>query len=243
MDIQLQIQMSMRRLVILTVLVVGFIAGLGWACCLFYYDQRDKAEFVVKVTLSVGTISAVACALFGDFLRNLCDPIRVKIDLAARANNFLDDHGGKKVFCHHLTVVNGTPERAITNCRVWLKSVSVKSLDGKWDDKPRFAVPRLMEWAPSEYSRDKRTFSRDQVFDLGVTASNNGGFRLTVDRDQGGNFDRNFAVGQQLKLVFFVTADNYTRSEEFCFEVAIPKSEGGADTVTPSIVTLLESQT
>jgi hypothetical protein len=232
----------MRRTIIFTTLVGGFVTAIAWACVLFKYGDTQTADFVVKVTLSIGTLSAVVCALFGDWLRELSDPIRVKIGVPEENNNILDDFRDErdgqvyKAFCHHLEVTNCTPQRPLENCRVWLKKIFVEGLDGKWDDKTKFAVPRMMEWAPSEYSRDKRTFSKRQVFDLGMTLSCDRGFRLAVERDQGGNFNRNLNVGQKIKLVFFVTADNYTRSEESSFEIVIPKSQGAADTVTRSLV-------
>lgn len=235
----------MRRSIILTILVGGFVTAIAWACGLFKYGDTQTADFVVKVTLSIGTLSAVVCALFGDWLRELSDPIRVEIGVPAENNNILDDFRDErdgqvyKAFCHHLEVINCTPQRPLENCRVWLKKISVEGLDGMWENKTKFAVPRLMEWSPSEYSRDKRTFSKNQVFDLGMTLSSNRGLRLTIERDQGGNFNRYFSVGQKIKLVFVVTADNYTRSEEFSFEIVIPQSQGAADTVTRSLVSFV----
>jgi hypothetical protein len=236
----------MRRSIILTILVGGFVTAITWACGLFKYGDAQTADFVVKVTLSIGTLSAVVCALFGDWLREFCEPVRVKIGAPQENNNILDDYRDErdgqvyKSFCHHLEVINCTPQKPLENCRVWLKKISVEGLDGEWDNsRTKFAVPRLMEWAPSDYSRDKRTFSKRQVFDLGMTLSSNRGFRLTIERDQGGNFNRFFNVGQKIKLVFVVTADNYTRSEESSFEIVVPQSQGAADTVTRSLVTFV----
>jgi hypothetical protein len=93
-----------------------------------------------------------------------------------------------------------------------------------------------MEWAPSEFSRDERTFSTWQVFDFGMTIENNGGFVVCADRDQGGNFSRIFPVGQKVRFKFFVTADNYQKEEPFTFEVTVPQTVVG-ETVTPSTVT------
>ncbi len=95
-----------------------------------------------------------------------------------------------------------------------------------------------MEWAPFEYSKDRRTFSTDQVFDFGKTLSDNGGFEVTFCSEQGGTFPRRSKVGENRRFVFYVTADNYQRKELFCFEVTVPSSVAG-QTVTPAMVALV----
>ncbi len=92
-----------------------------------------------------------------------------------------------------------------------------------------------MEWAPSEYSRDKRTFSTKQVFDFGETLSNNGGFLVTIDRDQGGRFKPLFKIGKKVRFHFYATAENYQAEKEFCFEVEVLPSVPG-QIVTPATV-------
>ncbi len=82
-----------------------------------------------------------------------------------------------------------------------------------------------MEWAPAEFSRDKRTFLTDQLFDIGLTLSSNDGFLVTVERGQGGRFEPLFPVGAKLRLVFFATANNYRREKEFWFEIDVRQAE------------------
>jgi len=43
-------------------------------------------------------------------------------------------------------------------------------------------------------------------------------------------------VGQKLRFAFFVTANNYLKKQEFCFEIEVPQTAPGA-TVTPAKVT------
>jgi hypothetical protein len=203
----------------------------------WWREDPTTAEFVLKCVTPIGTVSAVIFALFGDYLREKIDPIRVSIEVPDESNTVFDrrDIGGKifDVYFHHLQVRNMTPHRAIRNCRVWMKRVLVQNVTDEWKEEAKTAVPRLMEWAPSEYSKDKRTFTNQQVFDFGQTISQNVGFELTVYHEQGGNFQQIFQIGKKVRFFFFVTADNYQAEELFCFEVEVPQSVPN-QSVTPS---------
>lgn len=203
-------------------------------------DNFSAADFVVKCGFVVAAFVAIILALYGDFFREWVFPIDVSIEIP-QGNVAFDkaraaDGQIVDTYCHHLLVRNLTPHRAVKDCRVWLKSVSVKNTRGEWEPKNQTPVPRLMEWAPSEYSRDKRTFATWQVFDFGRTISNNGGFELCIERDQHGAFPRKFSVGDKLRFFFFVTADNYQMEKEFSFDVDVMPSVPG-QTVTPATIT------
>ena len=180
-------------------------------------------------------------ALYGDYWREKVFPIDLKIEPAEESNTVFDkceiNGTSLDVYRHHLRVVNKTHHKAIKKCRVWLKQISAQNVAGEWKEEITFAVPRLMEWAPSEYSRDQRTFCTQQVFDFGTTLPNNGGFEVTIWREQGGTFkfNRRFPVGKKLRFVFFVTADNYQKEKTFKIQVEVPQSVQG-ETVTPAKV-------
>jgi hypothetical protein len=165
-------------------------------------------------------------ALFGDFFRNLLNPIRVKISLPKQSDNVVNQRGkgreyaGKYTYCQHLCVENLTPDRPIVNCRVWLESISAES------EAPQFAVPRLMNWAPSEWSNDQRTFSCEDVFDLGETIEGDVGFELSWNANIGGNLDRVVKTTQKWRVCLYVTADNYLKRKLFYFEISVPSSTG-----------------
>jgi hypothetical protein len=84
-----------------------------------------------------------------------------------------------------------------------------------------------MHWGPSEYSPYKRTFGSQQILDLGMTLSDDGGFFIDIFRRQGGTFKRIVEPGKTVGLVFFATADNYLKEEEFYFEISVPQSTRG----------------
>ena len=224
-------------LYLLLAVVVGFfIAAIG-----YYSSDPVKADFLLKCGSTIGTLSAIIVALFIDSWKAKAFPLKLRITTAPVNNTVTDYFEGENgsifaKYCHHLLVVNDTPHKTVVNCRVWLKSVSHFE-HGKWIEKEVIAVPRLMNWAPSEWSNEERTFSTSQVFDLGVTVGGNGGFVLSVNQKLGGNFERIFQVSSTLKFILFLTADNYQGYKEFTVKVVIPVMIEG-ETVTKSIVSM-----
>jgi hypothetical protein len=208
--------------------------------------QRASAVFGIRVLTSLSVITAVVLALFGDRLRELASPIRIQIKRPERDNDVIDwtnfvrdpnsgriekdtgqtwpphfDHlRGLQVFCQHLLVENLTKHRAIEDCRIWLEKVELL-VNNEWRREETFAVPRMIEWAPAEYSRNARTFCTNNVFDLGMTLDQGCGFMLTTDRDQGGQFRKHFPVGTTLKCTYYATADNYHAEERFAFRIEV----------------------
>ncbi len=229
----------MRRL--LFILIPGLIFACFIAYRTFLGGDEALAVFQIRLLAAVATVCAVIVALFGEALRDFAYPIRVRIEKSPEDDNDVIDEceiGGTiyKCQCHHLRVVNLSNHRAINDCRVWLKRILAQTPQGHWEDKPKFAVPRLMQWAPHEHSPETRTFSTYQVFDLGETLWRNSGFELTPYKKQGGNLPTRFQTGETRRLVFYVTADNYLEHKLFEFEIKIPISNDNDTFVQSEII-------
>jgi len=219
-----------------------FLAAFVATLVEYYFGKPEWAVFQIRWLAGFGTLCAVIVALFSDYLRAHIDPIRITIDIPVERNNGLDplevNGTPQRVYCHHLRVLNLTPHKPIKDAQVWLKHIFVKSIDGKWEENYKFAVPRLMEWAPSEFSKDKRTFAKQQVFDLGKTISSNIGFVLNIHKEQA--TDRTpLPVGRKFRCVFFLTAENYLGDDEFDVEVEVRNLVEAQDSATPSIVSIV----
>jgi len=221
--------MVSRRFAFIAALVLPFGALTVLGVVARAHGHKETADFMIKAAGTLGTVSAVVCALFPDFLKAISDPIRITIEKAPVDNSDFD--GGVwnnipcQVYCHHLLVRNRTPHRAVMSCRVWLKSVEIREGE-EWVLKSNTPVPRMMEWAPSEFSKEQRTFADWQIFDLGRTFLPQFGFEFTVNSAQGGSYPKHYAAGQTLRTTFFVTADNYVSTKTFVFEIRIPPSQG-----------------
>ncbi len=74
-------------------------------------------------------------------------------------------------------VVNLSPHLSIKVCKSGSRGLQNREVSGTFSEPFRFAVPRLMEWAPHEYERIAET-SQTEVFDLtSRSVSENHGFR------------------------------------------------------------------
>jgi hypothetical protein len=152
----------------LTALLLAIIAAV------YFYStgKKDIAEFMLHVITGIGVLLAITMALYGERLKRRVNRIKLTIENPEHSDNFFVDFkisgdGITKVFCHHLRVKNNMPTEPVRNCRVWLVKILDEADRGAFEEKFKFAVPRLMAWAPREYSADVRSFSEDQVFDLG----------------------------------------------------------------------------
>ena len=96
---------------------------------------------------------------------------------------------------------------------------------GTFKETFTFAAPRLMEWAPSEYSPDARSFSEDQVFEFGKSILQKGTFQVSYYKAQGGAFQGSCIGGHCRRYLFKITADNYIRPGLHTVEVRVRAPE------------------
>lgn len=208
------------RLYSLLLLLLGLLITM---VVLYVKGFQEEAKFGLSCLTAVSVVFAVLMALYGNALKQAIEPIRLSIGIPETTNNVFDailwEGRPNKVYCHHLSVKNRTPHHVVENCRVWLVALLDERDGGMFEERFRFAVPRLMEWAPCEYSKDKRTFSDCQIFDFGLTFVEKGDFQLRTYQDQGGNFNGNCRSGQSRRYVFHITADNYVTDNRFTVEV------------------------
>jgi hypothetical protein len=172
-------------------------------------------------------------AVYGDRIKRWWNRIELQIEDPERPDNFVNlvptSNATMVVFCHHLRVRNRVPTQPVMNCRVWLVKILDEDGRGAFEETFNFAVPRLMAWGPREYSPDVRSFSEDQVFDLGRSlVTQDGRFEVSV-YGQGGNFEGDCKVGQRRQYVFKITADNYIEARPIVVEVHVERCEPTQD--------------
>jgi hypothetical protein len=122
------------------------------------------------------------------------------------------------------------PTEPVKNCRVWLVNILDQNDRGGFEEKLKFAVPRLMAWAPREYSPDARSFSEDQVFDFGRSfVQQDGRFEVGPYELQGGIFSGGCSAGQKRQYVFRITADNYIKAKPIVIELHVDRCDPSRD--------------
>lgn len=215
-------------------LLAVFLLLIAFAVWLYNAGEKQYGEFLLHVITAFGVISAVAMAVYGERIKRWWNRIDLKIEEPGQSDNFFNfiktpNSGNIKVFCHHLRVKNHMPTQPVTNCRVWLVKILDQNEGGGFEEKFKFAVPRLMAWAPREYSPEARSFSEDQVFDLGRSFVEQGGRFELSPYGQGGMFKGDCLPGQKRQYVFKITADNYIKAGLITVEVHVERCEPTPD--------------
>ncbi len=217
------------------ILLVVFLFTIVAAVWFYDIGAKDYAEFLLHVITAIGVFSAVAMAVYGERIKRKVNGITLKIEKPEQSDNFFNEAdalgGGRtKVFCHHLRVKNNMPTEPVRNCRVWLVKILDENSGGGFEETFKFAVPRLMQWAPREYSPDVRSFSEDQVFDFGRSFVEQGGrFDVSFYELQGGTFNGGCLAGHKRQYVFRITAENYLKARPISVELGIERCEPTKD--------------
>jgi hypothetical protein len=217
------------------IILAAFLLAIIVAVSLYRVGEKRDAQFMLNVITAIGVLSAVTMAVYGDRIKRRFNRIRLTINKPEQSDNFFNDAdapgGGRtKVFCHHLRVKNSMPTQAVKNCRVWLVKILDEDGRGGFEEKFKFAVPRLMAWAPREYSPEARSFSEDQVFDLGRSFVEQGGRFEVSPYGQGGMFKGGCLPREKRQYVFKITADNYIKAGLIAVEVHVERCEPTPDT-------------
>ncbi|NUN61885.1 MAG: hypothetical protein HUU13_12460 [Burkholderiaceae bacterium] len=230
--------------------VVIFLVLIGICVVVFIVGLKAEATFAMQAFGAISVVLAVATALYGNVIREIVQPLDLRIELPTTTNSMFDlvsfDGKGRipkalfercsegvmsgitlnedfQVYCVHLRVRELNGERVVKDCRVWLTRVLNLSENGSEDEPFRFAVPRLMIWAPCEYSPEVRSFAGHQVFDFGLFYPAFGAFDLTGK--QGGNFDCSFRAPDRKRFIFQIECEGFMDAKEHRVDVAISKVE------------------
>ena len=153
----------------LQIFLAAFLLLILAAIRLYSVGEKEYAEFMLHVITAIGVFSAVMMAVYGDRIKRRFNRIALKIEKPEQSDIFFNEvdalGGGKtKVFCHHLRVKNNMPTEPVRNCRVWLVKILDENGRGGFEEKFKFAVPRLMAWAPrGVFTGREKLFRRSSI--------------------------------------------------------------------------------
>lgn len=198
--------------------------------------HEERAKFMLAALSSLTVLTAIVGALYGDRFKMWGDPIDLSLETIAANNSRVDQHPQfGDVYLHHIRVRNATPHRAVINCRVWLEHVEDEIAAGKFEAMEKFAVPRLMQWAPAEFGPEVRSFSDEQVFDLGFTNCADGTFYPSWNpRQQGFVKPELLSCKPDTKRRYYlrIAADNFLPSGHQIVEVSASSATKKGDIKT-----------
>lgn len=194
-------------------LLVGVALLIITSAIVYSYHDEELGKFMLTTVSSLTVLTAITGALYGDRIRTWVDPIKLSFEQIQSPNSEYDKHPDYgAVFVHHIRVKNENPDRSVINCRIWLEHVLDENSDGTFSAKTTFAVPRIMNWAPAEISPESRSFSDEQIFDLGYTRVADGKFYPTWNPNQGGYVNPELLsckTQQCRRYLFRLAAENY----------------------------------
>jgi hypothetical protein len=239
-----------KKLPRLRILVVLFLFLVSASVLFYILGFKSEAAFAIQTLGAISVVLAVATALYGNVIRDFVQPLELRVEVPEVTNSGFDHwkYDGKTgrppkamfdvsdmvaidtpytVYCVHLRVRDARGERVVKDCRVWLTRVLHVGESGTTTEPIRFAVPRLMVWAPSEFSPDVRSFGGQQVFDFGIFFPTLGVFEVTGK--QGGNFDCSFSHPGKRRFVFRIETEGFVSATEHTVEVSIEKCGTSAD--------------
>lgn len=90
--------------VVNVVLFAAAIAVLLAVLDLHRKGRAEEADFFLRVITGFGVLFAVVVALFGERIKTVFNKIHLEIEEPRQSDSFLNLHGPRNVFCHHLRV-------------------------------------------------------------------------------------------------------------------------------------------
>lgn len=184
-----------------------FVVGVAYAFLRFEKMGYEYSSLVILTLTMLATLYAVLVALFREQFSQLIKSTKLLFEKPERENSILDRQADKIYFHHHLRVVRKARFKpslwgSVTGCQIFITRIeSVEPTTGSSYESFTFAVPRYLNWAPSEGLNPRRDIRKEEIFDLGVTVVNDTFFQIGNPRLQSGAFDHHVRKGEK-KVVY-----------------------------------------
>jgi hypothetical protein len=175
-------------------------------------------KLTIDAAVAVGTIAVAVLAIWGDWVRSILAPSKLRIVLHTPSGDPTTNHLGNRLMYYHLKVINDRPWLKAENCRVELKALSRRGPDQVFH-RVRLAVPSQYVWAPAELTPSLITLAKERVLDFGFVMENGAQFRPTLYSFPN-NFQGYVAANEAVRFHLSIEANNYSSPKEHIFEVA-----------------------
>jgi hypothetical protein len=209
---------SMKKEILTISGLLVLLLGLGLH--LFISGDLEAGKFTISVMTALGVISAVMFAAYGDQIKTLISPVRLRIEPVRNTDNFtnLNDWRGKgveNVITYHLLVRNLNANRVAKRCTVKLMQVLDENAHGEFVQSFRFAVPRSMVWAPAEDDPVEQSIHDFEILDLGNLFLSDGEFLIRYSRKQGGIFNGSCKLGMRRRYILKTQCEGSDKPQLF----------------------------
>jgi hypothetical protein len=174
---------------------------------------------VINGFVALGTIAVAILAIWGDSIRaRFSGPKLLLVSHNNLRGSVVPITNGPRGIFYHLKVVNTRSTISATNCRVLLKKIWRKGLNGDFIEAT-LPVPLTFVWAPAELMPPYINLLKENVLDFGVLVENGEYFfpkLLSYTNDFQGFVRTNQVVRFGLEIV----SDNFVSPSPQVFEVA-----------------------
>lgn len=232
----------------LILLVLVLVVAPIWAafCQIDWVNREisDLGRFYGSLASSAGLMLAITVAFYGERIKRVFNVPDLRIELVESPDRMLNFHEkemrrdgastrfkkGGDHYSHHLRVVNEKQWNPVEGCQVWLTEIQ-QFRNGKWTSEDfRFAVHRLMKWAPAEFAPDRKmSFADEWVLDFGQTYFEVDVNAFVLEIDQGGNFGEmaRCELNERRRYLFRVKAANCSIEKVFTVELEYTDNPAG----------------
>lgn len=175
-------------------------------------------NLVIQLITSIGTITVVIIAIWGDWLKAKLTPPKLKIVTLNTRGELTKFGNGRRVYFYHFKVINSRPWTIAKNCKVLLKGIYKELPSGQFQNLPLNTNPSFI-WTPAEITPQTINLSKEQAFDFGFLAENASEFSPVLNIVPN-NFQGFVRAGQKVRFALQPSADNLLTEKYQVFEVA-----------------------
>jgi hypothetical protein len=176
-------------------------------------------NLVVNIFIAIGTIAVFIVAIWGEWLKNKLNPLKLKIVFPEKFGSLTKITGQEiKLIYYHLKVINERKNAIAKNCIVELVSISKKLPNGIYE-KIYLPVPASFVWSPAGSNDENVTVNNYKTFDFLIIYENPQiiypGFSKTPN-----NFEGFIKPNEPIRYELEIKADNFIPTINQTFEIS-----------------------
>jgi hypothetical protein len=177
-------------------------------------------NIVVQITTALFTLIVGVIAIWGDFIRSKCSPLKLIIEpqnIKGELTLAINGPNTAKVYYYHLKVVNQSNWQIAKHCRVLLTGMYKKDPNGSFV-YTEFNALHPFEWTPAEEGHEYVDITDTHVFDFGRIYENVNSFNVATRRYPN-NFKGILMPNETIRYCLKIDAVGFRQKKDQIFEV------------------------
>jgi hypothetical protein len=179
--------------------------------------EPSAIQLIIDGAVAVGTLAVAVLAIWGEWIRSKCAPVKLTLRLHTPAGDPTTANGFRLMY-YHLRIVNERRWLPAANCRVLLKGLSRRGPDGQFHPVP-MAVPLQFVWAPAEITPPVISVVNERILDFGWVSEDSHRFVPTL-YSYANNFQGYVGANESVRYHLEIEATNFTTESYQVFETS-----------------------